>query len=159
MARLPRAGGGVSVRRDVARYARFLLVGVGNAAVDLAVLNLCVLFWPTRSPLAIFLYNTLAVTCAIANSYVWNRRFTFSDAVVGSRERTLFWLQGLVNIAVNDGVVVGLSRYLLLVRGLPLLVSGNLAKAAAMFISSSVSYVVLRLVVFRGSSARSGDDW
>lgn len=136
---------------DVKRYGKFLAVGLSNAIVDLAVLNACVLLFPTTSSLLLFLYNTGAVICAIVNSYIWNRRFTFADKATGAhRERTLFWLQGLLNVAINDAIVVGLARYLLFTRDLPLLISGNLSKGIAMFISSSLSYILLRLFVFRG---------
>ena len=137
------------MKRDFSRYGKFLIVGTSNAAVDLLVLNAFVLLLPTTSSLLLFIYNTVAVACAIANSYIWNRRWTFADSARGGqRERMLFWLQGLFNMAVNDAVVVGMSRYLVLTHDLPLIVGGNLAKGLAMFISSSISYVFMRVFVF-----------
>ena len=137
------------MKRDFSRYGKFLIVGTSNAAVDLLVLNAFVLLLPTTSSLLLFIYNTIAVACAITNSYIWNKRWTFADtARGGQRERMLFWLQGLFNMAVNDVVVVGMSRYLVLTHDLPLIVGGNLAKGLAMFISSSVSYVFMRVIVF-----------
>ena len=137
------------LKRDISRYGKFLVVGTINAAVDLFVLNAFVLLMPTKSSLMLFVYNTIAVLCAIVNSYVWNRRWTFADTARGGRrESALFWLQGLFNVAVNDVVVVGMSRYLVLGRDVPLIVGSNLAKALAMFISSSLSYLFMRVVIF-----------
>lgn len=133
-----------------ARYHKFLLVGAVNAAVDLLVLNVCMLLQPTTSSRILLIYNTFAVVCAITTSYNLNRRWTFRDTATNSRrERSLFWLQGALNVVVNDLVLYLISRYLLVALDWPLFISGNLSKAVAMFVSSSISFTVLRLFVFK----------
>lgn len=140
----------LSMRHTLKRYTKFLIVGCANAIVDLVVLNALILVAPTRSPFALSIYNTAAVLCALVNSYVWNRRWTFADATNGSRrERTLFFVQAGINVAVNDLVVVWLSTYLVFSHAVPLFVSSNLSKGLAMLISSTFSYACLRLFVFR----------
>jgi putative flippase GtrA len=133
------------------RYTKFLMVGAANAIVDLVVLNGLFLLHPTNAKGLLAAYNTVAVLAAIVNSYVLNRRFTFRDKSTGSlREGLMFAVQALVNIVVNDLVVVWLSTYLAHVKNIPILVSGNLAKAIAMMVASSVSFVLMKFVVFRG---------
>lgn len=137
----------------LSRYTKFLIVGTANAVVDLGVLNGLLAVSPVKSSFAIFIYNTVAVACAIINSYFWNRHWTFADAADGSvREKWLFWLQAVLNIALNDIIVVWLSSYLVFVRAVPLYISSNAAKGLAMLLSSSLSYAMMRLVVFRGRS-------
>lgn len=138
------------VGRTFRRYTKFLLVGLSNAVVDLVVLNLLLILYPTRSDFWLSTYNTVGVAFAILNSYIWNRYWTFSDVSQGSRsERIKFILQALLNIGLNDVIWVWAAQYLTLDRSLPFFVSSNLAKGAAMFVSSSITYTILRLFVFR----------
>jgi undecaprenyl-diphosphatase len=59
-------------------YARFSLVGISNALVDLGTLNLLLLLtMPTRSPTILLLYNLVALAVTNANSYLWNTLWTF----------------------------------------------------------------------------------
>jgi len=132
------------------RYPKFLLVGLVNAAVDLAVLNLFLVIHPTLSAPLLVTYNSVAVICAIATGYALNRRWTFRDRATNSRrEILLFWVQGAVNVLINDLILLFLSRFIITHLQLPLIVSSNIAKAVAMASSSSVSYLVLHFFVFR----------
>lgn len=141
--------------RSAKRYTKFIVVGAMNAVVDLGVLNGLLLVSPTKSTPLLFIYNTIAVVCAILNSYFWNRRWTFADSSDGSlRERGLFIAQAIVNIGINDIIVVWLSSYLVFSRSMPFFVSSNASKGLAMFLSSSISYVFMRLLVFRGRRRR-----
>ncbi len=138
------------VRGTVRRYTKFLLVGLMNATVDLVILNGLLLLFPTRSSFWLSAYNSFGVICAIANSYVWNRLWTFGDIAKGVRsERIKYGVSAILNIALNDVILVWASRYLIFDRSLPFFVSSNLAKGVAMFVSSSVSYGIMRLFVFR----------
>ncbi|MDB5085318.1 MAG: GtrA family protein [Bacilli bacterium] len=132
------------------RYARFLLVGAGNAAVDLLALNILLLIWPSQSWSLLLLYNTIAVFLSIVNSYVWNRLWTFADTSNGSlREKWLFLLQAVVNILVNDLILVWLSSYFNSLNFMSPFVQNNAAKGVAMLASSSMSYFLMRFLIFR----------
>lgn len=130
-------------------------MGTANAVVDLLVLNGLIKLTSSHTEQALFICNTIAVTAAIANSYVWNRWWTFSDVSNGSRrEKWLFILQAIVNILLNDAIVVLCSSYLVFSRSLPIFVSSNVAKGLAMLLSSSASYLLLRLFVFNPNPVR-----
>lgn len=138
------------------RYTKFLMVGTANAAVDLLVLNGLIAISPVHSAKALFIFNTIAVAAAIANSYLWNRLWTFSDVSDGSRrEKWLFLLQAVVNILLNDAIFVVLSSYLTFSKSIPLFVSNNLAKGLAMLLSSSASYAFMRVMVFTAKGPRT----
>jgi len=140
------------VGKQMKQFTKFLVVGTSNAVVDLVVLNMLILLLPTHSVRALLLYNTIAVICAIYNSYIWNKRWTFARMSDGSRsERVRFLAQAAVNIALNDVVVGWLSTYLRVSRAVPWMVSSNAAKGLAMLLSSIASYFFMRLIVFRKS--------
>ncbi len=133
------------------RFGRFLAVGLSNAVVDLGVFNFFVLVHPTRSAGLNVAYNTVAVVAAILNSYFWNSRWTFADRVAPGggrwRQRAMFLGQGGINLAVSDGVVLGLSL-LLGTLGIPAALMSNLSKVVAMFSASAVSYLLMHFLVF-----------
>ncbi|MHB8296491.1 MAG: GtrA family protein [Acidimicrobiales bacterium] len=147
------------VKRPVPQPAKFVAVGFSNAVIDLAVFNALLFANPTRYATTLVAYNTVAVVCAILNSYIWNTRWTFrAQAATSGARRThqmaLFVLQSVVNIAVNDAVLGTLASLLELATVLPLTLRSNLAKLAAMFFASMTSFVVMKLVVFKPESSR-----
>ncbi len=132
------------------QYLRFCLVGVSNAVVDLGALNLLLLLYPTRSDLTLLLYNTVAVMLAILNSYLWNTRWTFQEQATRSRrERTLFVAQAILNIAINNVVLFYMTDLMPSQTGEWSIFSANLAKLAAMVAASTISFLLLRTVVYR----------
>lgn len=140
------------------RFGRFAAVGALNAAVDLAAFNIMVFAHPTRSSKTVVAYNTIAVLIALLNSYAWNSRWTFRDrnragALGRWRQRGLFLLQGLINLAVNDVTILGLSLVLSPILGMPATLASNVSKVVAMITASSTSYVLMHYVVFRRARA------
>jgi putative flippase GtrA len=142
---------GARVAAFISQCLRFVLVGLTNAVVDLGVLNLLLILHPTSDRLGLLAYNTLAVAAAILNSYVWNARWTFRATATGSRrERALFVAQALVNVAVNNLVLLGIVDLDPVPVGPLYLLVSNAAKLGAMVAAATTSYVLLRVVVFRG---------
>jgi undecaprenyl-diphosphatase len=132
------------------RYARFSLVGVSNAVVDLGAINLLLFVHPTREPWLLVLYNLLALAITNANSYLWNTLWTFRHhARHDARQMGLFTLQGVLNAAIAS-VVLWVVAHLLLAfyPALPAQVAGNIAKLASMFVASSASFLFLHFLVF-----------
>ncbi|QSO47228.1 GtrA family protein [Alicyclobacillus mengziensis] len=136
----------------VHRYTRFLVIGFLNAVIDLLILNGLLLLSP-KDAFHIFIDNTIAVICAITNSYFLNRRFTFRDvAARDAKETARFFVQAFVNLVLNDAIAVFFSTYLIFSKSIPVFVSSNISKGLAMFISSSMSYFMMRYMVFRPSA-------
>lgn len=65
------------LKRTRTQILQFTSIGVLNAAVDLAVLNILLLIWPTKDNLLLLLFNTISYLVCIWNSYYWNTRYTF----------------------------------------------------------------------------------
>ena len=134
----------------IAQYARFTVVGLSNAAVDLGVLNALLYLHPTHDPLILVADNSLAVALAILNSYLWNTRWTFRPLATGSaRQRALFIAQAILNILLNNAVLLLMTSLLHPTQGTAYLVASNVAKLIAMLTASTTSFMLLRTVVFR----------
>jgi len=132
---------------------RFLAVGVSNAVIDVGVFNALILGLPTHSTVHLIAYNTIAVIAAITNSYLWNTRWTFRAERATTRrgrwrQRSGFIAQSLINIVLNDAVL-GTAVSLIRLAHLSPTLTNNAAKLAAMFVSSSASFLIMKFVVFR----------
>lgn len=108
--RLLRAAGSFVARETVWALGRFGAVGVLNTVVDLS------LFALLSSVLALPLLpaNTLAYSAGIANSFVWNRRWTFAHRPrqgIG-RQFARFAVVSVSALVLNDLLVVSLAPWL-----------------------------------------------
>jgi putative flippase GtrA len=131
------------------RFSKFTVVGFSNFAVDIIFLNLFLWLAPTREPYLLAFYNGVAILAANANSYVWNTLWTFRGrAERGLRQRVLFALQALFGAAVASGTFWALIRFLLAGTDLPAYAAGNVAKVASVVVASTISFFLLRYVVF-----------
>lgn len=136
------------------QYMRFLTVGLGNAIVDLGVLNALLLLRPTTSQVGLVVDNSIAVALAIANSYYWNSRWTFRGTATGSRRETLLFVaQAIVNILINNAALLFVSGLLPVSHSPHFLIESNIAKLVAMALSSTASFVFLRILVFVGQQS------
>jgi putative flippase GtrA len=137
------------LKRGGKRFSKFSVVGLSNAVVDIGVLNLFLWLQPTRDPMLLVLFNGVALVLANTNSYVWNSLWTFRGrADHGPRQTVLFALQALVNIAVSNGLFWALIRPLLVETDIPVYLVGNTAKIISIVVASTISYFIMRYLVF-----------
>lgn len=145
---------GDRARRRLSRFGRFLAVGASNAVIDLGVFNALAILGPTRRPLQLGGYNTVAVILALLNSYWWNSRWTFRlphhrvPRWSSASRRVLFAAQGGFNVLVNDLVVVAAAAALG-ASGLARVEVANASKVAGMLTASASSFLIMRFVIFR----------
>jgi putative flippase GtrA len=62
--------------------ARFLLVGALNTFFDLAILNILIAATGITAGIGFSIFKGISFVCAVGNSYVWNKYWTF-----GSKQR------------------------------------------------------------------------
>ncbi|HET7479588.1 MAG TPA: VTT domain-containing protein [Rubrobacteraceae bacterium] len=131
------------------RYAQFSFVGALNAAVDLAALNLFLILDPTREPGQLVLYNAAALVLANANSYLWNTLWTFRHhARHDGRQVGMFVAQAVLNVGVGSLVFYLCAHLLAGYSGLSPFVGGNAAKIVSMLTASTMSFLILRHLIF-----------
>lgn len=135
--------------RGSLRFSKFSMVGATNALVDIGVLNLLLWLGPTREASVLAIYNGIALVLANVNSYIGNTMWTFRGrANHGRRQTTLFLIQALVNITVSNGLFYLLVRFLLVYDVVPGWIAGNTAKIISIIVASTLSFFLMRYVVF-----------
>jgi putative flippase GtrA len=145
------------------RLGRFAAVGAGNVAIDVGVFNVLAAIGSTHSPTQLAAYNTVAVALALANSYAWNSRWTFTPHEGCEwrwrtwHRRALFVAQGLLNLAVNDAAVLIAAVLLERAGRLPAVAVANGSKVVGMVAASLVSYAFMRGIVFRNRKRQPGE--
>jgi putative flippase GtrA len=136
------------------KYAQFSLVGLSNMLVDVGVLNFLLFLAPTGSPEVLVLYNVGALVLANANSYLWNTLWTFKDqARHDAKQVGMFTAQGLLNVAVGSVLLWLAARGIRAYTDLSPWLGGNAAKAISTVSASTLSFLFLRLFVFRPRKA------
>ncbi len=131
------------------RFSKFSIVGLSNAAIDIGVLNLFLWLEPTREVTMLVIYNGVALVLANLNSYLWNTLWTFRGrADHNFRQIVLFGLQALVNIGISNGLFWALVRPIIVYTEVPTYLAGNVAKIISVTVASTVSFFIMRFVVF-----------
>jgi len=138
--------------RLLKQLTRFGLVGGLNTLIDILILNLLLLSFPTTSTPRILLYNALAYGLGAINSFVCNKYWTFKQRQpVSGRELVRFTAATLLGMILNSGMlwVAGL-----VLRALPLNATlwANASKVLAITATMLVSYLGMRLWVFANKS-------
>ncbi|MBN2585277.1 GtrA family protein [Patescibacteria group bacterium] len=126
---------------------KYIVVGTGNAAIDIGVLNLLVqiFHWPLIPA------NTLSASLAITNSYIWHKYWTFGDKRPDHlRQLPLFIMVNLIGIAVYD-VLIHFGTQLLIgwFPEWPYWWQYNLAKIVSAAIFTIFSYLTYKFIIFR----------
>ena len=136
-------------------YAKFSVVGLTNVVVDYGTLNLLLLLFPSRDHNHLVAYNLVALLLANTNSYLWNTRWTFrrSRARLDHKQKAMFAVQALLNVGVSSVVLWLATRLLFAYTALPSIVVGNLAKVFSSVLATTLSFLILRSLVFRGTKA------
>jgi putative flippase GtrA len=99
-----------STRSVAGQVIRFGVVGAINTIVDLSVLNLLILLTHTGRAGAMYaLFKTVAFACAVLNSYLLNRSWTFKPAP--QKRQTVEGAQFLFVSILGAVVNVGSSWY------------------------------------------------
>jgi putative flippase GtrA len=128
---------------------KFCVVGAINALVDFGTLNLLSWSLPPADAVQLALYNTLALVLANANSYLFNTLWTFKEQArhEGPRQKATFVAQAVLNVGVNNGLF-WLTAGLLADTALSVAVAQNVAKAISTVGASTLSFLLMRYVVF-----------
>lgn len=93
------------------KWVRFCCVGLLNTGIDLGIFSL--LFYVFEVPLLVS--NSIAYLAAVANSFLLNKFWTFSETRahgVIHHQAGLFFALGLIGVGLSNLVVWSLAAYM-----------------------------------------------
>src|SRR5699024_9795955 len=89
--------------RDPFHFLQFSAIGISNDMVDMGTLNLLLYIFQTEESGWLFLFNTIAYSLAVSNSYFWNAGITFGTSAKCSRTQHIkFIIQSVISLDVNN---------------------------------------------------------
>ncbi len=138
--------------KSLREFVRFLIVGVLNTLIDLAVLNALMIFTGHSSGLAFALFKTVSFSVAATNSYFWNKFWTFKhDLPVSGREYMKFILFSAIGAVIN----VSVAAFIVNVIPRPAIMSSvlwaNVGALSASLASKFFNFSSYKFVVFKHS--------
>jgi putative flippase GtrA len=131
---------------------RFVIVGISNVTVDVLILNLLLMSFPTTNIGLLLSYNSVAYALGAVNSYVLNKHWTFHArrGMTGS-ELLRFAVVNAAGILCNN-CIIWIAAGVLHPVVTNAVFWANASKAAAIVGTALLSYLGMRLWVFAGAS-------
>ena len=117
--------------RDPFHFLQFSAIGISNAIVDMGTLNLLLYIFQTEESGWLFVFNTIAYSLAVSNSYFWNAGITFGAS---------FIIPGDISLGVNNFVFRVFSE-LFRFSDVTGWLSVNIIKGIAMRLSFTASFL------------------
>lgn len=132
------------------QFAKFGAVGSMNAALDLGLLNLLSFIFKVYSGWPIIIFNVIALSIALTNSYLLNKFWSFkSEGPIRAGEFSAFVTVSLFTLAINTSLVYILTTMV----GAPESVSPpfweNIAKLIGVPLTLIINFSGYKFLVFK----------
>ena len=137
-------------RHELVRFLRFCVVGVIGTAIDFGVFNLMHNVLHVHQVLS----NTLSVSAAIVNNYLWSRYWVYPETKnrQGGRKFAQFAVVSVIAWALNTGILWSGDHWLLggegLLAGLVAPVAAAMGVAHSVFSSNAAKVIATGIVLF-----------
>lgn len=138
------------------QIVKFVEIGVLNTFVDFGILN--ILIWTTGVTFGwkIALINTVSFTCAVINSYFWNKHWTFEQKENkvrgGEKEFFQFLVVSVIGWLLNTGIVFLGTTFMSPLFGISGGLWVNLMKILATAVSMVWNFIGYKFWVFKKQS-------
>jgi len=136
------------------QVVKFGLIGILNTVIDFAVLNLLMWIFQIYSGRWIILFNVVAFTLAVTNSYFWNKLWTFKvkDRREVSEEFTKFIVISVIGALINSSIVYSVTKFVNPIGNFTPEIWANVAKLLATGIAMAWNFVGYKFWAFRKGS-------
>lgn len=121
------------------QFAKFVIVGIINTAVDFGILNILIFATQTSSGTSFSIFKGISFTAAVLNSYVWNRFWTFKD-IQEKNPAAQFGKFILISI-IGFGINVGIASLVVNVIGAQFGISSQLWANIGAICATAISWI------------------
>ncbi|PIP22568.1 MAG: hypothetical protein COZ91_00140 [Candidatus Nealsonbacteria bacterium CG_4_8_14_3_um_filter_39_7] len=135
--------------RFLFQFAKFVEIGVLNTLIDFGVLNLLVQITGITGGWDIAPLNAISFSCAVINSYFWNKIWTFETKEGSGKVFLQFLAVSIVGTIINTGIIVAGTGLFAPLFGLSSGLWMNMVKLAATMISMIWNFIGYKYIVFK----------
>ena len=132
------------------QFIKFLTVGLFNTGIDFGILNLLMFSTGISSGFAYSIFKAISFTCAVINSYIWNKRWTFQKGTnVEKKEFSKFFTISLIAFSINIGVASILVNLVGPIGGISSYAWANISALVAAGFTTLINFFGYKYLVFR----------
>ena len=137
---------------------KFVLVGVLNSLVDLAVLNLLIFVSGISAGLGYSAFKGISFVVAVINSYFLNKFWTFQKKETAGvrKEFSQFLIVSVVGFGLNVGVASFVVNVIGPQFGIPEKIWANVGAICATLTAMTWNFSGYKFIVFKDKYAKSG---